>query len=220
MKINKISIITLSLAALAATACVNVSVSEPSACVSQAFSYDLSYALAGFADQVPTGTTLTGLCAGQFPAQAAGLFFLMPQLSTSATFDFSGALHDINKVSNSFNIAITQLSLANTNDEFSFVNFVDVNITGAPSTNPTVDSQLLATYSAPDAGPSTELNFTVSLPPANVQSLLQAGPVVVQAVLNNNPVSLATVCALVADGTLSTNLNMCVSADGNYKKTL
>jgi hypothetical protein len=49
---------------------------------------------------------------------------------------------------------------------------------------------------------------------------LQAGPVVVQAVLNNNPVSLATVCGLVADGTLSTNLNMCVSADGNYKKTL
>lgn len=216
---NKISMITLSLAALAATACVNVSVSEPSACVSQAFSYDLSYALSGFADQVPTGTTLTGLCADQSSAPA-GLSFLMPQLSTSATFDFSGALHDINKVSNSFNIAITQLSLANTNDEFSFVNTVNVNITGAPSTNPTVDSQVLATYSAPDAGPSTELNFTVSLPPANVQSLLQAGPVVVQAVLNNNPVSLATVCGLVADGTLSTNLNMCVSADGNYKKTL
>ena len=191
---------------LACVGCISVDVSIPSLCDSQAVSF-------------PEPADLSTACA---LATASGIggsaSYSLPPLTTTTTFDYSNDLNKIEKVAANLAVQVNQLSLDNTNNDFSFVHFIEVDIQGANQVAfPTV---VLATYTAPTAGVGSELDFVVNPDTNLLLNYLKSGQVLLTLTLNSNPVMVAQVCSLFKQGNLPSTVHMCVSASGSFSKKL
>jgi hypothetical protein len=215
---------------LAPIGCLTATVTEPSGCDTQTISFPINQSYAALEQQIPSQamqylpdglTTLCSADASQVPPQAAALLpasWQLPPQSTTQSFDFSKTLSDVKDVAKQLNVDITQLSLTNPNNELSFVSSVEVFIQSGD--DDAGNGQLLASYTAPDAGVPSQVNVQVRLPADQVLSLLEAGPVTLSFILNSNPVTLNNVCQLLNAGYLNSAATMCVSASGTFSHSL
>jgi hypothetical protein len=192
--------------------CISAQISEPSACDSKSVFFYLSDALSEVQSQLPSGETISGLCAVN--ASAVTGSFQLPPLSTSTDFDFSSDLKKIDDVANSLTVQVNQLMLDNVNNEFGFVFSVEVDMQGQG-----LPSVVLATYTASKTM-SSELNVDVKLNADKVLSYLEAGSVTLSVTLNSKPVTLTQLCRLASMQSLGSAAHMCIAASGSVSKSL
>lgn len=190
---------------LACVGCVNVSVSEPSVCDSQAVSF-------------PEPADLSAVCANATVLAATGTSaYTLPPQSATTTFNFSDDLSKIDKVVNDLTLQVNQLSLDNTGNDFGFVSSVEVDMQGTDTAN--FPSIVLATYTVPTTGVGSELNFVVNADSNTLLSYLQAGQVQMTITLNSGPLTVAQACSALDQG-LSSDVHLCVSTTGKFSKHL
>lgn len=203
--------IVLSLLA-ALSGCVSATVSEPSVCDTQSASWTVPTLPA-----LPAGTN----CAALPPIDGNAI----PAVSTSVQVDFSSALHNVSNIADSLNVNITQLLLntlgdAGHNADLNWVNSINVGIavTG-DAVHPLVE---LATYTAPDAGGvGDQLTFDVVLAGSQIFDYLSAGQVTLTFTLQAAPsITACDAYTLSQLSAIDGNIDICVSATGNFSKKL
>jgi len=230
MNFSKLGLIVGAMVGMAG--CLQLSVNEPNASDSQAVSFDLTPAFSSFESNVPASVraavpSFAAVCANPnewSTYQTLGLpnSYQLPVESTTTNFDFSSALADTSVVDVSYSVLVNGLSIDNPNNEFGFVTSIEVDMVGSDAAHyPPI---VLAQYTAPDAGVSSELNVSVVMPSSQILSYLKAGQVTLTVKLVSSPITLAQACALVpADGgtpTLNSNVNMSVAVSATATKSL
>jgi hypothetical protein len=206
---NKSKLITLfgfgSLAAIIGASifvnngCVSVQISDPEVCDSQPISWPIP--------TLPAIPSTVPAC-GDFSAT-------LPSTSTTATFDFSGDISKISKFADGLSVVINKLLIDNSNANFTWVSGVNVSI--ASQTLPQME---LATYTRPDAGQLISLNVNVVMSPENVLKYLSSGPVVLTFTLEPSTVSGCEVLTLANMDSIFTTVDLCVSVEGTFNKSL
>lgn len=191
---------------LACVGCVNVSISEPSICGSQAVSF-------------PEPADLSAVCANATVLAATGTSaYTLPPQSATTTFNFSDDLSKIDKVVNDLTLQVNQLLLDNAGNDLGFVSSVEVDMQGTDQVQ--FPEIVLATYTAPTAGVGSELNFVVNPDTNKVLSYLQGGQVQLTITLNSQPLTFSQACGFFSTGSLSSNVHLCVATSGKFSKHL
>ena len=171
----------LIMAAILISGCVSATVDEPSVCDTQALT------------QLPSAP-VTATVPGTVP------------VSFSQNLDLSGTLSKINKVADSVSINVTQMLLANSSGNMSWLQHVDVNITAQG-----MQSAVLVQYDLqPGDQNSTSLSLPVKLDNNTLYSYLSQGPVTLTFTLSGSaPTQVPNL-----SGT------MCLSASASVSKSL
>jgi len=194
------------LAAAVAVNCVSATLSDSSVCDSQPVSFS-----------EPDGVSTACQALSGDPTLGASSF-TAPPVSTSTTFDFSGALSDVNKAVSSLSVQVTQLMLENPNHQFDSVSSVEIDISGSDTVKyPSVE---LAHYTAPSTGVGNMMDFTLDMPNASLVSYLEGGQVSLNITVDNNTMTLNQACSALNGGSVSTDIHMCLAVSADYKKSL
>jgi hypothetical protein len=229
MNLNKSQIGGLLLLTFSSVGCLKATVDEPNVCDTQPLSFPISAALQS---AVPpallsvASNDVSTLCNSGNLADleaATGVTlpssFTLPVLTTSQTFNFSGTLSSISDVTNTLNVMVNQLELSNeggSSGPLALVSNLQVTIVSADGGTP----QLLANYSAPDAGNGSELKVNVDLTGSQILSDLEAGPVTLTFTISTMPVTWESLCDLAEQTSLQTNVQLCIGATGTFDKKL
>jgi hypothetical protein len=224
-------IVILSATLLLIVGCASFTVSENSACDTQAASFPLPE-LSSLGSALPAGVPsyvsdfdASGYDAGAYLAMvpdAGNLAFTLPPFSKSTSFDFSSTLNDITDVTPNITVVLNSLVLDNQQGEFDWLTNVSV----------TLDSQGLPTLElaeyAPTSLPGATINLATALTPQATPALLltyfENGPVTLTVTVGGTKgtvVNEATVKMLQGlNGQLNTNVTTCISASASLSKSL
>jgi hypothetical protein len=185
-----------------AIGCVQATLSDNSVCNTQPVSFPLPSLPAA-----PTGALCLSLPDVSFPP-----------LTTTTTVDFSSDLAKVDDsgIVSQLSVVINQLLIDNPHGELNWVQSVQV-----MASTDTLPSALLATYTKPDAGASSELNVVVQMPTATVLQYLESGKVLLTITLNADTVSACAAQELATMGSsLNSNVEVCVAASLSINKQL
>jgi hypothetical protein len=189
-----------------AASCVSLDLSDPNVCDSKTVSFS-----------EPDGLSVACSALAGDPA-VGNASYTAPPVSTTTSFDFSGALSDVNKATSNFSIQVNQLMLENANSQFNSVSSVEIDVQGNDTTKyPLVE---FAHYTAPETGVGNFMNFTLDMSNSAVLSYLESGPVQLTISVNNAPMTLNQACSVLNTGTITTVVHMCLGAAISYKKSL
>ena len=197
----------LGIVALLVGACVSAKVSEPSVCDTQTVSWNMPNL-----PSIPTQYQSVLSCS-QYSAQ-------VPSASTSVQFNFADSINKVSKVASNLNVNIDRLTINSPNLPLDWVQGVQVWVPGTEDSggNP----QLLATYSMPEGGANDgTLDVKVVMSPDQILNTLESGPVQLNINLMSGTGTACDVEALLnAGSTLNGTVHMCVSASGDFNKSL
>jgi hypothetical protein len=197
--------IGLSVVAFLVGACVSAQVDEPSLCDTKSVSWNIP--------------TLPPIPSQDEGVDCSSFYATVPSTSTSTTFDFSDAVSKIDSVANSLSVVVNQLMIDNTNNDFSWVEAVNVSVSrnNVPNDTPVP----LANYTMPDAGAGSELNIDVVMPSSEVLQYLSSGPLTLTvSLVGGNNVSACEVEQLASMTSIDSTVHMCLSASGSFSKSL
>jgi hypothetical protein len=187
--------------------CINATVSDKSVCDSQSLSFPS-----------PTLPAIPPAYSNIDAGVCSDFSVSVPSESTSVSVDLSSAISSLNNVVKSLSVNVTDLTIDNSNGEFDWVSGVTVQISGND-----LPMATLATYTMPDGGASSELSPKIVMDSATIYNYLSSGKVTLTLTLQGQTVTACQalkVAADVADGGLSSNVNLCVSGSGNFSKSL
>ena len=202
--------IMLCAAVLSMVGCITATISEPDACDTKSMSFDLSQAMSSVQSHLPSGETISSLCASAGTNNT--LTFQLPPLSTTTDFDFSDVLKKVTDVASSVSVSVNQLMLDNAQGQLDFVSHAEVDVSGNG-----LPMAVLATYDASKVM-SKELNVKVEMDAATMLTYLKSGPLTLTITMDSNPVFLAEVCSLAGMPNLSSSVNLCIAASGSFSK--
>lgn len=175
------------------TGCVSATVSDSSVSDQQQITYTIP--------ELPSDPV--GVNTYQLPA--------IPPVTT--TFNFSETLSKITSIANDLSISVNQLSIDNPNNELSWVQSAEVQVSGQGL--PQVE---MASYTAPHSGVGNELDLQVTMKPDTLLQYMQSGPLTLTITVVGGSVSQSTLQMLEnLNGSLSTNISMDMSIIGNCK---
>lgn len=186
-------------ASIMSNGCVSVQISDPEVCDSHPVSWAVP--------TLPTIPSTVPVC-GDFTAT-------LPSTSTTTTFDFSGDISKISQFADGLSVVINKLLIDNSSADFTWVSGVDVSISSK-----TLPQMELATYVRPDAGQLTSLNVNVVMSPEDVLKYLSSGQVVLTFTLEPSVVSGCEILTLANMKNISTTVDLCVSVEGTFSKSL
>jgi hypothetical protein len=190
---------------LACVGCISATVSDSDVCSSKTVSFT-------------EPTDVSTVCQSTDLVGAAGnASYTLPAQSTTLTEDLSDDLSKIDDVVNDLTLQVNQLALDNAG-QLSFVSSIEIDIQGNDTTKfPLVK---LAHYTSPTTGVGSMIDFTLDMPSQAVLQYLTAGPVQLTITMMSAPSTVAQACNAFNQGSLNTNLNLCVAVSGSFSKKL
>lgn len=213
---NKMIVGLLALAMTVLIGCASGTITEPSACDSDSLSFPLPSTLSNLppAIVVDAGAFLGSVDAG-------GLLELPPVIQTKS-LDFSSTLQKITDITSDVTVGLNSLTLDNSQGQFDWLQTVSVTMQGTTSNTPSIP---LATYMSTGT-PGAEINLMSSVlaSPDQMLAYFESGQVTLTITLGGakgTPISQSTLNMLLTlNGTLSTNLAVCISASASLSKSL
>ncbi len=191
------------LAALAIVGCTNATISEPSACDTESASFTLPAV-----PSIPAQYNSVATCS-QYHLN-------IPPVSTATSVDVSDAISKLNNLVSALKVGVDSFTIDNSNGEFNWVGYVDIQ-----ASTDTLTPMSLATYTAPAGGPGTTLHANVVMSSDNVLKYLGSGSVNLTITLQAQDVSACQAMALeTLPSTVSSNVKLCISAQGTVNKSL
>lgn len=206
MKFNKSNLVgflgSSLLVSIILIACATATVTEPSACQSQAVAF-----AAPAVPAIPSQYQDSSMCS---------LFLVnVPAESTTVSLDLSDTVSQLNKVADSLNVNVTSLTIDNSQHLLDWTDQLDIFV---QSKDGRLSMMKLAHYAKVMPVPSS-LEVLVVMSGNDMLKYLSV-PLTMTITINGTSVTACQAEALMATGNINSSINLCVSADGTVSKYL